>query len=405
MQVFRCALKIAFRNPLFLLVYTVALSFMGVAMSYGVTGDQGDSYEAAQNVAVSYAVVDRDGEAAALGIERFLQTEGEQVDVEDTSLALQDAVATGSVDYILIVPEGWGESFVQASKRGEELPKMESVYSFYSAEGALMDADLANYAGILSACVASDPDASPAQWADAALAATDARVAVSVEPSEEAGATPGFTFYLQFNIYSLFASIVVCVSMLLTKLNRTDVRRRNLTSPVSYASYTLQVIMASFVLTLVIDAWILGLGIACFSESVVQLGMTRVAQMCATVVLFSLVPLGLGCLLGQLGVGAVGMSAVAANGVGNIAGLVLSFLGGAWMPLSIVPEAVRTAARFFPGIWYTDALASSGGAQLLECWAILLLYACALFAVALTVGRFRTQTSEAGGNAAAEVAI
>lgn len=400
MQVFKCALKITFRNPMFLLIYTVALSFMGVAMAHGVVDGQGDSYDVVENVQTSYAVIDRDGSAEAQGIARYLETVGTPVELADTETSLQDAVATGRVDYMLIVPAGWGSAFAQAAADGEELPKMESVYSFYSAEGALMDADVANFAGVLAACVAADPGDPAVQQVDRALDVASSRATARFAPSVEEQTAPGFTFFLQFSIYSLLASVVVCVSMLLSKLNRTDVRRRNLTSPVSYASYTLQTMLACFVLMLVIDAWIFCLGMACFGESVVQLGAQRVALMGATVVVFSLVPLGLGILLGQLGVGGT-----AANGAGNITALVLSFLGGAWVPLSIVPGAVQMVARFLPGIWYSEALVAADFSQVLSCWAVLLLFAAALFAVALTVGKLRTQTAEAGGNAAAEVVL
>lgn len=400
MRVFKCALKVTFRNPLFLLIYTVALSFMGVAMAHGVTSAQSDAYDVVESAQTSYAVIDRDGSVESQGIACYLETVGTPVEILDDDLAMQDAVATGQVDYLLIVPEGWGDSFAHAATEGDASPTMESVYSFYSAEGALMDADVANYTGVLAACIAAAPGAEPEQWVDDAFAAAKTRAKANLAPSAETELAPEFTFFLQFSIYSLLASVVVCVSMLLSKLNRTDVRRRNLTSPVSYMSYTVQTMFACFVLMLIIDAWVFCLGMACFSESVVQLGAQKVAFMGATVIVFSLVALGLGVLLGQLGVGST-----AANGAGNIVALVLSFLGGAWVPLAIVPEAVRVVARFLPGIWYSEALVTTDVIQMLECWGVLLLFAAALFVVALTVGKLRVQTAEAGGNAAAEVTI
>lgn len=400
MQVFKCALKLTLRKPLFLLVYTVALSFMGVAMAQGLAGGSAEAPGNVERASINYAYVDRDGGQLAAGIGDFLETKGTAVEVEDTALALQDAVAKGAVDFILIAPEGWSAGFAAAAKNGSELPKMESVYSFYSAEGALMDADLANFAGLLATCIAAEPDASPSAWVDGALEAASAKAPATVADFGQAETAPGFTFFLQFSIYSLFASIVVCITMLLGTLNRVDVRRRNLASPVSYGSYTLQTLLACLVVVLAIDGWTLGLGLAVFHDSAAALGSDQVSRMALTVVVFSMVPLGLGFLLGQMGV-----KSTAANAVGNIVALVLSFLGGAWVPLSIVPGAVGTVARFLPGYWYTEALVSGGWGQAASCWAVLLLYAAALCAVTLALGRARLQTSDAGGNAAAEVAL
>lgn len=401
MRVFKCALELALRNPLPLLIYTVALSFMGVAMALGLSDGQ-DASESSQpqRASVEYAVIDRDGGTLAQGMGSFLKTCGDEVTLEDTPLALQDAVAKGEADFILIIPEGWGDAFIRAAENGEELPSMECVYSFYSAEGSLADARLAGFAGILAASIAADPEASQQQWVHSALDAVATEASVSFAAGEKAGPARGFEFFLEFSIYSLFASIVVCVSMLLGTLDRADVRRRHLASPVSYGSYNAQTILACFVIMLFIDAWTLGLGLAVFHGSAAASGIDTLIRMVLTVPVFSLVPLGVGYLLGQFGIGST-----AANGVGNITALVLSFLGGAWMPLSMAPEGVQVVARFLPGYWYIEALGADSWQSMLACWGVLLLFAAALFATSLVAAKLRTRTSEAGGNAAAEVVI
>ncbi len=401
MRVFRCALKLVLRNPLPLLIYTVALSFMGVAMAFGVSGGQSAPEDPQpQRAEVEYALIDRDGGALAQGVGDFLAARGQRVPLQDTPLALQDAVAKGEADYILIIPEGWSDAFADAAREGTPLPTAECVYSFYSAEGSLADAQLSGFASLLAASIAADPSAAEGQHVRTALDAAAEQASVSYAGGEEAGPARGFLFFLEFSIYSLFASIVVCVSMLLSTLDRTDVRRRNLSSPVSYGAYNAQTILACFVIVLVIDAWTLGLGLAVFHGSAAALGVDVLVRMALTVPVFSLVPLGLGYLLGQFRLGGP-----AANGIGNIIALVLSFLGGAWMPLDLAPQGVQVVARFLPGFWYTDALTSDGWQGASACWGVLLLFAVALFATALVAAKLRAQTSEAGGNAAAEVVI
>lgn len=401
MRVFKCALELALRNPLPLLIYTVALSLMGVAMALGVSAGQ-DSPESSQpqRASVDYAVIDRDGGALAQGVGSFLETCGTEVTLEDTPLALQDAVAKGEADFILIIPEGWGDAFIRAAEDGTALPSMECVYSFYSAEGSLADARLAGFAGILAASIAAEPEAAQQQWVHSALEAAATQASVSYAAGGKEGPARGFEFFLEFSIYSLFASIVVCVSMLLGTLARADVRRRHLASPVSYGSYNAQTILACFVIMLFIDAWTLGLGLAAFCGSAAASGIETLMRMVITVPVFSLVPLGMGYLLGQFGIGST-----AANGIGNITALVLSFLGGAWMPLSVAPEGIQAVARFLPGFWYTEALGADDWQTAFACWGVLLLFAAALFAASLVAAKLRTRTSEAGGNAAAEVVI
>ena len=62
MRVFRYALTMAVRKPLFFLIYAVGLSFMGVAMALAVASSQpADTAAAVARPQVDWAVVDRDG--------------------------------------------------------------------------------------------------------------------------------------------------------------------------------------------------------------------------------------------------------------------------------------------------------------------------------------------------------
>ena len=52
------------------------------------------------------------------------------------------------------------------------------------------------------------------------------------------------------------------------------------------------------------------------------------------------------------------------NGVGNLLGMLMTFLGGAWMPLSLMSPTVQAAAHFVPTYWVNDAVSSALAADL-----------------------------------------
>ncbi len=408
MQVFKCGLSIIFRNPTLLLVYAVCLSFMGIAMAYGsvsVSSDDG----AYQRESAKVAVIDRDGSELSEGIEAFLGEGNELVGVEDSTIGLQDAVAKGKASYLLVIPEGFGESFARAAAEGRDLPRMESIYSYSSAEGALVDAELANYVTALKAYVSLlGPDAlDQASQAARAAAAEEAQATIA-STKDAVTEADRFAFYLKFDIYVFFAAIVSCLGGLLATLNRTDILRRNLVSPVSSTSIGLQTALACLVVTAVVWLWILALGAVVFFDSFTAIGPLGIALMSLTTFCFSLICLAIAFLIGQLGLGSM-----AANAIGNICGLVVSFLGGAWIPLDIAGKGVQTVAHFLPGFWYTDALTQAahignGGIQqvapIMGNIGVLLLYALAIFCIGMIIGRMRVQTAESGGNAAAALA-
>ncbi len=111
MRVFRYALTMAVRKPLFFLIYAVGLSFMGVAMALAVASSQpADTAAAVARPQVDWAVVDRDGSELSRGLVEGLAGLGTREDVADNRLAMEEAVAQGQVDCLFIVPPGFGDT-------------------------------------------------------------------------------------------------------------------------------------------------------------------------------------------------------------------------------------------------------------------------------------------------------
>ncbi len=405
MQVFKAAVKTVLKHPVYLLVYGVFLSFMGVFIASSLTfGGAGDNEYAPHET--RFSVIDRDDSAFSQGLAAFLGEHGTEVPIEDTEIALQDAVAKGQSSYTLIIPQGYGDAFVEAARAGEDAPTLDTVYSYYSVEGNLMDQTVREYLSIARAYAGLVDDASQSvviEHADDAMRETAAVESVLVGGSSSEAQR--FVFYLQWGTYTLFASIIVCVGVLMSTLNRTDLRRRNLVSPLPTLSYGMQVGAASLLVTVGVWLWTIGLGFGVFGEAAAQITGAGLALMIASSFVFATIPLSVGYLLGQLGVGAF-----ASNALGNILGMVVSFLGGAWISFDLLDPSVQVLAHFSPAYWYTNAL--QGAADLtaatpeallpvLGNMGVMLLFTAAIFAVALVVGRLRVQSSEAGGNAAA----
>ena len=151
--------------------------------------------------------------------------------------------------------------------------------------------------------------------------------------------------------------------------------------------------------------WTVGVGLVVFAESVSQISSIGLAFMLILAFVFATVPLAIGYLLGQLGVGEF-----ASNAIGNIADMVVSFLGGVWISFDLLDPTVQAVAHFSPAYWYTNALQQASQLEaftldavmpILGNMGVLMLFTVAIFAVAMVVGRLRVQSAEAGGNAGA----
>ncbi|WP_418911523.1 ABC transporter permease [Adlercreutzia sp.] len=382
MQACRYALEVVAKHPIYLLVYVGFLSLMGLFITSGVYPPATSAgYESAE---VPFAVIDRDQSDLSRSVAAFLEERGTSVEVADEARACQDAVATGLVDYLLIVPAGFEEGYLAAARDGGDGPRLETVFSFQSMAATLVDTQVNQYLGLVRAAAVLEPDSSP----EVLVAQAEASV-----------------FYLMWSAYPLTVAVVVSVGILMGAFNRTDVRRRVAVSSTSGLGLGLQKAAAGLVVALLVWAVIMGIGLVAFGYSAFTLAPADLACVLAVELVFVLIPLAIAFLLGQLGCGES-----VSNTVGNITGMVLTFLGGTWISLDLMPEAVRVVATFTPVYWLGEGLraavgdatgsAAEGVALAVD---VLLLFAAAIFVTALVAGRMRATSDDAGGNAAAAV--
>lgn len=401
MQACKYALEVVVRHPMYLIVYVGFLSLMGLFVTSGVYPPASEGYEQAE---VPFAVIDRDDSELSRSVTAFLAERGPSVEVADEVRACQDAVATGEVDYLLIVPAGFQEDYLAAARGDGPAPALDVVFSFESMAAMLVDTQVNQYLGLVRAAAILQPEAAPSDLVAQAEAANEHEAAVEEVPVPGAATgSEAFLFYLMWSAYPLTVAVVVSVGILMGAFNRTDVRRRVIVAPTSSVRLGLQKLAAGLVVALTVWTVIMGIGLVAFGYSAAALPTGTLARALGVELAFMLIPLALAFLLGQLGCGEN-----ASNTVGNITGMLLTFLGGTWISLDLMPEAVRAVATFTPVYWLGEGLNAAVGAEgvavgVMPAVGVLVLFAAAIFVVALVAGRLRTQSAEAGGNAAAAI--
>ena len=426
MNIFKAACKVMLSNKVYFFIYVILLGAMGVFVAVGNAGTASSSDFVQQRADV--AVIDRDGSALATGVAAALSEHANMIEVADTERALQDAVAQGLVDCLIIVPEGYGEAFVEAARSGAELPRVQTVASFDSTAGYEVENQLQMYLSCVAVHVALDAEGAAegdAEGGEGAasvsaavassssdVASTDAVLAAAAEAArgdmaaqaeasyavEEDDASPlpdDYLLYNRWSVYPMVCSVGVLIAVTMAGFNRIDVRRRNLSSPVNGLTLSLGLAAASVVCMLVVWLWIAGLGMAAFSSSLAGVEAWRVALCAVDLFAYALFALAFGFLLAQLGA-----STVVANSASNIVGLVLSFLGGAWIDVRLMGPALEAVGHFTPSYWHGQAVVDIAQADGFTWEALapaagdmgmVLLFAAALFAVALVAGRVRME--------------
>jgi len=403
MKVFRTALRVWFKHPVYLAVYVVALSFLAVAIGKSVTTTSAKTYAADRP---TIAIIDRDGSPLSRGLADFLSAHAATVQVADTKVALQDATAQDYASYIAVIPSGFGADFVSAATQEKAEPKLQTIISYDSASGSLMN-QLANaYLNTARTYATSRTATGQRELARLTTADMEKGAQVTMVQSKSAAApSEQYQTFLSFSGYTIMMSIIVCAGVVMVAFNRGELRRRNLASPVSSLSRNLQIAAGCLVVALLSWAWVSILGLVVFGSVLGGVGAGVIMMLMLSLLVYCTVPLAIGFLLGQLA-----SNEMILNAVGNIAGLAFAFLGGIWIPVSMLSSGLRQVARFIPTYYYSQALTKLSALKVVSAstlgpvfvdWAMMLLFAVVIFAAALVVGRLRMQSANAGGNAAA----
>lgn len=394
MNICKRALTIALRHPLYLIIYIGFLSSMGVVLM-GEVGGSG-AREATEVPRARIALVDRDGSAVAQSLEEMLFQTDELITVADEPLALQDALATGKADAVLVIPAGFGDALMDAARTGGDLPELEAATGGDMQAAALASQRASRTASLIASRAALTSHASAEQVLDGMRKLSDIAPAVdTIETTEESTAASRLAFYLTFSSYTVTSSIVVVAGVVLSTLNKPDVRRR-LAAPVSSWRMGFESIAGCAVLALGVCAWVALVGIgASGAGALLSSAGAQVALAIASLCAFALVPLSLAYTLAQFG-----FREEALNAIANLGGMIMSFLGGAWVPLSLMGANVQAVAHFTPTFWMYDAVTCALGAQEVNAsvlatvgidLGIIALFAVAIVSAGLVAARLRVR--------------
>lgn len=339
MSTFKTALRMALAHPFYLLIYTVFISLMGVFIAASVSWNSSQLTEY-KPYDTNVIVVDRDNSDLSRALTKHLGSRFDLVTgVGDDTYDLADALsksnsAKGSADCVFFIPEGFEDDLVAAARAGEALPKLDVTYGSGTMAAAL------------------EPAASNGDVARAAEHAAAKRAEVQIEQVKvDSTAATTLESYFNFGAYAIISSVIVSVGLVFSGMNEPERVRRMDASPVSERQRSLAVFAAAAVLTVCI--WLVSsmMGVVGFASAVAEVGVGRVCLALAATFALACTPLAVGFTLSSLGA-----REELLNGVGNLLGLLMTFLGGAWMPLSLMGSAVQTAAHFVPTYWVNDAI-------------------------------------------------
>ena len=389
MSTFKPYLKILSAHKIYIVIYLILISSVGIISGLGSASPDTAEFRPAS---VSVAVIDRDGSRLSEALAAHAKDGNDAMDIPDDKLAIQDALARDTVSYLL------GDALMDAAAAGTDAPPLETYISYQSGRGRLLDLEVTSYANALygnAAVLGGDAEG----IADAADSAWKESAATSLIAQKASPLPSSIVVAAEFSAYPIFASVTVCIAVLMAEVNRAPVKMRRLASPEPSRTRSLALFAACAAVALIAWVWNFGLQAAILGRAAIADSPVQMAIVGAALLAYSLVSAAAGFLMGQLG-----CSENASNAIANILGMLFSFLGGGWTGLSLLPDSIIALAHFTPSYW--SALAIEGAsamadatpaaaAPLLADIAICALFGLAFLLVGMVQGRTRSRSETA----------
>ena len=401
MKVFETCLIIIKRRYISLLLYFGIF----IALSVIMTTISVDQYSPDfSEMKPKFTVINRGGFSPLIdGMIAYLGERGEEVALEDRRDALQDATFYHATDFIIIFSAGYAAEFLSGQPA-----KAQTVTTTESALGYYADSLVSGYLSLARVYLAADPGMDEKALADTVLADLSARAeVVKMRFGESAPVNINYHAYARMMPYILMLLIILCVSSVIIAFKRPDVNMRNLCSPLRPRSMSLQQSLCYGLMS--VAAWFVlnAAGFILYGARLIGTDGRIVALIVLNTFIFTLVAAAIASLACTFVRGPNTQNAVA-----NCLSLVLSFIGGVFVPLEMLGEGLVMAARFTPAYWHSYALdrvcalTSFDASSLAAVWQAMLIqlaFAAAIFCASLAVNKRRNESEKSFGSVNTEL--
>lgn len=334
MQVFKCFFKIVKKNAVGMGIYFGVFLLLSVFMSQFTADTQKVQYEDAR---LSIAVIDRDGSEASRALTEYMGNRHDLVELNDEKEEIQDALFARLVEYVLIIPEGFGEGLASEDPVQTENLKVPGSYTGY-----LVDNQIEAYLKYLRIYLQSGESVPNASARAEEVLSNTAKVAM--QDMTVLSDMRSVFYYTQYLPFVFIAILAVGISAPLSVFVKKDIKMRNDCGALSLRGRNIQMLSAFMASAGIVWLVFAVVGFFLYNKELDSPGIPYTLLNSIAVLLVS-------ASLAFL----VGMNIKNENAkwaMVNVFSLGLSFLGGVFVPQQMMDEKILMVARFMPTYWY-----------------------------------------------------
>ena len=329
MTVFKAFLKILNKNKLLIIIYTSLL--IGFAASNMTLNDTTTNYESTKP---TIYIINKDNGVMSDNLVKYLSNNCKISNIKEE--LIDDALFNRQIYYIVNIPSNYTNDFLDGKNPSIDVKKIEHYNS------SLAEMILTRYIKTANAYQKEIKDTN--KLIDKINDSLTIDTEVKIKSKLKTTSLEKASFYYTFLSYSIIASLVYVICIILSSFRSEAISKRNIISSMNYKKLNMQLLLSNFVLSFVL--WIFYVALSIILVGSVMF-TTRGLIFILNSFIFTVCATALAFLIGNIlkSKGAIG-------GIVNVIALGSSFLCGVFVPIEWLPNSVVTIGHLIPTYWY-----------------------------------------------------
>ncbi len=341
MPVYKLCMKITKKNIPNLLIYIIVFLVVSSIMAASAQKSLKEQ-EAFSRMKSNIAFINEEESPLIEGLKDELGKAANFVELPDETEALQDALFFRRIVYILRIPKGFTQRFINGDYMPLEKTIVPDTYS-----SAYIDLAINKYLNTARLYIQHMDGITQEELVSHLKENLSKETNVEI-PSSELKADLNYSnFFFNYLAYSLLSILIMGMSALMISYNDRDLKRRVGCSPLSDTAANLQFILAN--LTFAMVSWLI-MVIFCLIIDAKNILTLNTFYFVVSSFVFAFCGSGMGFLIGSVAKGTEAISAIT-----NVVVLGSCFLSGVFVPAEFLGSTALKIASFMPSYWYVKA--------------------------------------------------
>lgn len=269
----------------------------------------------------------------------YLKSKTNLVNLEDNEEAREDALFYRNIDYIIYIPKNYTENSLNRLNPPIDIKTSNNYMSSFT------EMLLTGYIETQNIYIKEFDDVD--KVISSINKSLESKTKLEMVSSANTNETSKIATYFNFASYSIMAVVIYIICLVLSSFNIDSVRKRTIISSINYKKFNKELLISSFLFSIIIWLLYVILGFILLDGSLLNLrGLVYIFN----ALIFTFCALTLALFISTLV-----RNKNAINGIVNVVALGSAFLCGAFIPAEWLPDGVLKIAHILPAYWFINS--------------------------------------------------